>query len=71
MEYVIIEQKSDESLKAPLANETPEETHLANDFLPILTEAYRDIPRDDDDGEINLDKSLNFMEDFYAYAFLY
>ena len=68
---MIIEHKSDESLKAPLANETAEETERANDFLPILTEAYRDQPREFDDGERNLDKSLNFLEDFYAYTFLY
>ena len=36
-----------------------------------MTEAYRDQQRQSDDGERNLDKSLNFMEDFYAYAFVY
>ena len=68
---MIVERKSDESLKAPLANEKAEETERANDFLPILTEAYRDQRREFDDGERNLDKSLNFLEDFYAYTFLY
>ena len=68
---MIVEHKSDELLKAPLANEMAEETERANDFLPILTEAYRDQQREFDDGERNLDKSLNFLEDFYAYTFLY
>ena len=57
-------------LEKPLPAETAEQKKFAMRKLKKMYQPYREISRDNIDGEINIGKSINLMEDFFAYAFL-
>lgn len=59
------------SIKKPLDTETEEEKIEAKRLLRAYMKPYRELPRANYDGEINIGTSLKFREDFYAYTFLH
>ena len=67
-------QEQFDQLKKPLAGEgelDQDATKLADDLLQELSKSYDEVYRGPDDGQINFGTSLVFMQDFFAYSFLY
>ena len=67
-------QEQFDQLKKPLADEKErheDATKLADELLQELSKSYDEVYRGPDDGQINFGTSLVFMQDFFAYSFLY
>ena len=67
-------QEQFDKLKKPLdgENEIHEDaTKFADELLQELSKSYDEVYRGPDDGQINFGTSLVFMQDFFAYSFLY